>query len=90
MTGIILGSMAKATWLKNLVDTWTLKGQTYRCDKSGRGYHHKGQTYRWNKSGNNDGKGKIDGSSRNQDNCGLFDDRVVKSHKPRTKVKNQA
>ena len=28
MTGKILGAMVRTTWLKNLVDTWTLEGQT--------------------------------------------------------------
>ena len=36
MTGKILGTMTRTTWMKNLVDTWTLEGQTYRWDKSGR------------------------------------------------------
>ena len=31
-----LGTMARATWMRNLVDTWTLEGQTYRWDKSGK------------------------------------------------------
>ena len=31
-----LGTMARATWTRNLVDIWTLIGQTYRWDKSGR------------------------------------------------------
>ena len=31
-----LRTMAKVTWMRNLVDTWTLEGQTYRWDKSGK------------------------------------------------------
>ena len=33
MAGKTLGTMARTTWMRNLVDTWTLVGQTYRWDK---------------------------------------------------------
>ena len=34
MAGKTLGTMTRATWMRNLVDTWTLEGQNFRWDKS--------------------------------------------------------